>query len=226
MLLLNPPATPTVAGYATIDNAAVLYTGITGASNYSKEATVVPNITASRIAVAYTTVPQIMNTAPLNAAAPAPAIPAYCYRLKTLPSPAATNIVDASGNPFLPNGVLRMHPILAQGVPSFAVDWTDGALDANGNLKWYGYNTGTAGQYGDGPTAALFNAQTNSPSNYAGPNPAIESVGAANGDIYEALFTPANRTLWPKALRFTYRITDSNDRLNGGRSFVCVVDLP
>jgi hypothetical protein len=226
LLLLNPPSGSSFpAGYRSIDVNASLYTATTPVTNGpASNEPQRPVISASRIGVAYTTVPQIMatvatlNTFPMSTGT----MSLYCYRLKTLPSPTATNILDVTNNPSLPNGILRMHPIFAQGVPSFAVDWTDGTVDTNGNIQWFGCNSGSAGSYSIKAASTANTARTHSSATYGGVS--FEFSNAT--DVYSVGFSPAKPTFWPKALRFTYRITDSNDRLNGGRTFVCVVDLP
>ncbi len=233
MLLLNPPAAGASefpAGFTDINlTLAASYSGTPHPSNNGPESSVASTpITMSRVDVAYTTLPQIMA----NLSGGFPNQPDYCYRLKTLPSPTTTGIADASGNPYLPNGVLRMHPVFATGLPSFAIDWTDGTPDGNGNLKWFGWNTGQNGSYSVELAPPADGSRANFPNNGNFYKPPAGLAGTEFSDQkiakdnYEVVFTPANSTLWPKALRFTYRITDSNDRLNGGRSFVCVVDLP
>jgi len=100
-----------------------------------------------------------------------------------------------------------MMPILLQGVPSFAVDWTDGST-TGGQLNWYGIdNTST------------------SPSFKANVEPAVD-----NDDNAMYAFYPGNKfsgtTLqWPLALRFTYTITDPANRLGGGRIISQIIYL-
>ena len=104
------------------------------------------------------------------------------------------------------NGLFRMHPILLQGVPSFAVDWTDGTPDAAFGLKWYGVTDPTIGVAPKVDTSIE-------------PSP-------SNGDDYQAIFGLDQKPKWPKALRFHYRLADPSGRFPAGREFVEVVSLP
>lgn len=102
-----------------------------------------------------------------------------------------------------------MSPIWAQGVASFQVEWTDGQTQTTETptltrLKWYPYTDGTSGTNDHVPTGAR------DPSSY---------------DDHMYLFGQGGDA-FPVALKFTYRLTDPNNRLNGGRTFVCVVDIP
>ncbi len=129
----------------------------------------------------------------------------FCYRFRALPS-----IWDsgASSDQYKAiNGYFRMTPIMLSGVPSFRVDWTDGATNSDGSLKWYGYAS-------DGVVNYNVSASNAEPS------------AGSSGDGYTAQFSFDNKTYWPKALRFTYRVTDPNDRLAGGRTFTQIVALP
>lgn len=118
----------------------------------------------------------------------------YCFRSRVLPSPYASSIGTA-------NGAVRMHPILLQGVSSFAVEWTDGTAGPNDMLQWFG---------ADNPSK----------------DASVELTTAASGDTYTAVFSFHNKTKWPKALRIRYHVTDQNDRLAGGREFVQIIHLP
>ena len=232
MLLLNPPpAAPPAnsvypAGYTSIGYSPTvvntMYAGTPGVSNAGVESATVPWITSSRLDVAYTTLSQEMTNINNGTYAGAALAQRYCYRLKVLPSPNQT-AVGGPGTPYLPNGIFRTHPVLAKGVASFAVDWTDGTTDGNKNLNWYGLNKGSAGSYAVDSTATT-------PNSFGGTvdNAATNIIPSdPNGvDSYCAIFKPSDAASWPKALRFSYRITDSNDRLSGGRTFVCVIDLP
>lgn len=121
----------------------------------------------------------------------------YCFRFKYLPNPYAG---DVTGTYMVVNGAYRMHPILLQGVADFKVEWTDGTTNATG-LVWYGR---------DLPKGT----------------DAIIEPAVANNDVYTAQFSFDKKGSWPKALKFTYRVTDPMDRLNGGRVFTQVVKVP
>jgi hypothetical protein len=91
---------------------------------------------------------------------------------------AADSVYDGTGsNPFV-NGYFRMTPILMRGVTSFRVDWTNGQVDALGQLAWYG-----------GP--------------YRKANDT--TVEGTNG---EAIFSYNNQAKWPKALRITMHVAN------------------
>jgi hypothetical protein len=171
------------------------------------------NITSSRVCTAAVTPSMLMQrimadiaTAGGRGSAPRYEADKLCYRYKVLPNVYATEILNGA-MPSLTNGYFRMHPILLQGVPTFDVMWTDGSTDVNNNTLWYGLRQ-------DGTLV---------PSGTAG----INQPALANGDNYTVIFSyDTPRNLWPKALRFHYRVTDPNNRLNGGRDFVQVVKVP
>jgi hypothetical protein len=91
----------------------------------------------------------------------------------------------------------RLHPQLLQGCASFGVDWTDGSV-SGGNLNWYGSGVANSGQE-------------------------AANVGSDN---YCMVFSFDNRANWPKALRFTFRVADRNQRLSASRDFVFTVRVP
>ena len=167
----------------------------------------------------------------------------FCYRYSTLIAPGASEI----GLTTLPaqqmlNAYYRMSPVMLQGVPSFAVDWTDGGLNdgtqayptlgppapaTNPTLNWYGIDGNTTSQ--------------SIPTNSSGPEgPAsggaaqLAVIGnsqsapgyATNVDSISYVFYAGNKAEWPKALRITYCVTDPNNRLQGGRWITQVVNLP
>lgn len=126
----------------------------------------------------------------------------YCYRFKALASVYDSEVPE---NPFV-NGSFRMHPIVAPGVSSFKIDWTDGTTDDGGQLVWFG------------------------PTHFKGDND-IEFVTSETHvgsleDHYRVAFNRSHPDLWPKALRFSYHIADPQHRLPGGRDYVEVIRLP
>ena len=126
----------------------------------------------------------------------------YCFRFKVL----ADVYQSEAAAPNYANAVFRCMPILLQGCSNFAVEWTDGSVNADQTMKWYGLSTAApAGVAPSGDTS-------------------IETTG--NGDLYTAVFSYDNKAKWPKALRVRYHMTDRNDRLNGGRDFTQVIRLP
>ena len=170
-----------------------------------------PRITSSRICTASMTAGQVMQAIMTGVGSPrsAPRYEAdnYCYRYKTLPSVWATE-QQVGGATYLPNGYFRMHPIVQQGVASFAVEWTDGtSASGSSPLKWYGLTNAALGVVPKGDSA-------------------IEPSVGGSGDDYTAIFSFDNKSKWPKALRVRFRVTDQNDRLQGGREFVEVLKLP
>jgi len=160
------------------------------------------DITAARVCAANITSAQVMSailakdTSTSSLIAPYLA-DQYCYRVNVLPNPWSST--EATG---VVNAYFRMTPIMLQGLPSFAVDWTDGS-STSGQLNWYGL----AGVKGDA---------------------SIEVAGASlvGSDGYEAIFTATNRAKWPKAIRLTYRVVDSRNVLQGGRMFVHILKVP
>jgi prepilin-type N-terminal cleavage/methylation domain-containing protein len=126
----------------------------------------------------------------------------YCYRFACLKSPYDSESGAATaGAPMLYNGYFRMHPIMLQGVSSFAVDWNDGTSTALAGLTWYGLGS----PKGD---------------------PAIEPSSPSHSDGYQAIFSFDNHAKWPKSLRFRYHVADPTGRLPAGRDFVQVTNLP
>ena len=171
----------------------------------------------------------------------------FCYRYSTLTTPLGSELgysgktAPSSAAAVLRqslNGYYRMTPIMLQGVPSFAVDWTDGgvtapsAAPATAQLIWYGLDDPLAS--GTATTPATDGAYLPYFSGLAGaktlPNPeavegnSISPSGAANGLTY--VFYAGNKAAWPKALKITYCVTDPNNRLQGGRWITQVVNLP
>ncbi len=140
----------------------------------------------------------------------------FCYRFKTLASVYDTDVPD---NPFV-NGCFRLHPVALQGVSSFTVEWTNGRTfpfpgggpngEPAGSLIWFG-------------------PRMLSGINYTTPDLNVEAIfgaGNVNGDHYIATFSYFNKASWPKAIRLTYHISEPNNRLQGGRDFVQVINLP
>lgn len=190
-----PTVSPDIQISAAIP-AANMPTGETGANC---------SITSSRCAAAGFPSTVIKNSIMVNAVSAATGIRSnatyeldnYCYRFRALPN------IWSSGS--VANAYFRMHPILLSGVPSFAVEWSDGSTNTTtGALNWYGYGN-----------------RKSAVASLTEPTP---SGGSA--DDYVAQFSFDSKAQWPKALRFTYRVTDPQDRLAGGRTFVQVVALP
>ena len=163
----------------------------------------------------------------------------FCYRYSTLTTPSASEIgysgttPPATSIPVLQqmlNGYYRMTPIMLQGVPSFAVDWTDGGVTTTAppQLLWFGL---------DGTPAGTPTSDTVYLPYYSGaagsntlPNPeavygnSLSPSGGFDGLTY--VFYAGNKPAWPKALKITYAVTDPNNRLQGGRFVTQVVELP
>ena len=180
---------------------------------------------------------------PVNAAKNLTAISDFfCYRYSTLTTPGASEI----GLTTLPaqqmlNAYYRMSPIMLQGVPSFAVDWTDGNLNdgtqqyptlpvpppVNPTLNWYGIDGNTTPQSipanAGGPTAP---ASGGSAQLAVAGNSSSAPGYATNVTSLTYVFYAGNKSEWPKALRITYCVTDPNNRLQGGRFVTQVVELP
>ena len=165
----------------------------------------------------------------------------FGYRYSTLITPAASEIGSA-GVPAQQalNGYYRMTPIMLQGVPSFAVDWTDGVQNgaaAPYQLNWYGMdgNTGTPSPPYPSPASVGGPAFPNAITTF--PN-AIAVAGNSGAGVVKQgstttpntsltyVFYAGNRPDWPKALKITYCVTDPNNRLQGGRFVTQVVNLP
>ena len=153
---------------------------------------------------------------------------AFCYRYNTLALPNASEVGTAGTAVQLTNGYFRMTPIMMPGVPSFTVQWTDGAV--------YPANTTVNGQrvdgqliwYGLGNTLGYGGAYDPNYSN-TGAIEAFTSNGAPATDVYDpyvAVFDTTNRSLWPKALKITYIVTDPNNELEAGRVITQVIRLP
>ena len=163
----------------------------------------------------------------------------FCYRYSTLISPSAVvGAATAYPNAML-NGYYRMTPIMLQGVPSFAVDWTDGAQGtftgtnntqavATTAISWYGLDGNTSAAStppnGNGPLFPISLGTLPSP-----PLPNQMAVPGNSGaysvnPVY--VFYAGNKPAWPKALKITYAVTDPNNRLQGGRFVTQVVNLP
>jgi type II secretory pathway pseudopilin PulG len=159
----------------------------------------------------------------------------YCYRRAALRSPYDTEMVT-SGVPNFVNGYFRTHTIALQGVPTFAVEWTDGSVytSANdldptnytaatgagnnkigsdspllGTTRWYGWGNARSGNNADGVIDPLGTVAT-----------------TPNGDKYTAVFSYDNKAQWPVALRFRYHIADPSGRLPAGREVVQIIKLP
>ena len=159
----------------------------------------------------------------------------FGYRYSTLPTPGASEVNPNTTSQAL-NGYYRMTPIMLQGVPSFAVDWTDGAQNGSAapyQLDWYGMdgNTGT----GSVPVSAGGPAFPNAFAAF--PNAIAVAGNSGDGDVQFGattdknttptyVFYAGNKPYWPKALKITYCVTDPNNRLQGGRWITQVVNLP
>ena len=166
----------------------------------------------------------------------------FCYRYATLITPGASEI----GRTTLPaqqmlNAYYRMSPIMLQGVPSFAVDWTDGSVNDGTQayptlypvpttyptLNWYGIYGNTTSQSippnAGGPTAP---ASGGSAQLAVTGNSSSAPGYVTNVNSISYVFYAGNKSEWPKALRITYLVTDPNNRLQGGRFVTQVVELP
>ena len=212
------------------------YTVNTSGSGYTSESESA-TATSSRLDAAYDAVPPALGIGTIegyisslpdttSTTSLATIADYLCYRYSTLITPAASD-VDA-GNPVEQNlnGYYRMAPIMLQGVPSFAVDWTDGtsALPVGATvtqLEWYGLDGNT------GPRSSPTITNTNGPMLSLSDNtatPVLVADPATGGEDY--VFYAGNRPEWPKALKITYAVTDPNNRLQGGRFVTQVVKLP
>ncbi len=179
------------------------------------------------------TVEGYVNSLPLTATSLYDIANLFGNRYSTLPTPGASEI-GTSGSPQQAlNGYYRMTPIMLQGVPSFAVDWTDGVQNGAAppyQLNWYGLDGNTGSPSPPYP----------SPANVDGPRfpasigtSAIPNLIAVYGNSpaiglgpVTYVFYAGNRPYWPKALKITYCVTDPNNRLQGGRWITQVVNLP
>jgi hypothetical protein len=100
------------------------------------------------------------------------------------------------------NGYSRMMPTALQGVSDFRIEWGEGG---SGNIEWHGAGSPKSST----PTL-------NEPAPAAG-----------SGDDYVAIFSfDSSRNDWPSALRVSFRLSDPNGRLQGGRVFSQVMKLP
>ena len=144
----------------------------------------------------------------------------YCYRFKVMPNVYATDAGIGTNSAFA-NSYFRMHPIMVQGMPSFAVEWTDGGTFAGSDIDPVTGTTvasslvGTTRWFGPG------NPKYGSP----GTDQTEPTLGSYN-DSYTAVFSFDNKPKWPKALRIRFRVTDPSDRMQGGRDFVQAIKLP
>jgi prepilin-type N-terminal cleavage/methylation domain-containing protein len=92
-------------------------------------------------------------------------------------------------------GVLTNPPdnhrsLLSENIGSVEIEWTDGSHDPlTGEVRWWGLDKAIGNV--DGGYANEINEDNGSPV------------------FYKVAWTPANRTYWPKALRFTFTLYDS-----------------
>jgi hypothetical protein len=140
-----------------------------------------------------------------------------------------------------------MHTIALQGVPTFAVEWTDGSVYAAndidpvtttdptnpkrlaatssliGTTRWYGMNNAQCGNNALGIVDPSGTALT-----YSNPTTPLVTYPTAGTSIdpYTAVFSFDNKSKWPVALRFRYHITDPSNRLPNGREVIQVIKLP
>jgi len=163
------------------------------------------HITSSRFNVAATTPSQVMAWIRTHVSGrPSPfEADHYCYRFNALPNVYASQIS-------IVNGYSRMTPVTLQGVTDFRIEWTPGG---SGDMVWYGATN---------PMAAAGQVSLNEPVTSA-PVPPTNPPA----DDYVAIFSfDTARSDWPSALRVTFRLTDPNGRLQGGRTFTQVMKLP
>ncbi len=220
-------------------------TSTSGAISFLKPAPSSPTIS---VAAGTGTLEGYINSLPLTPAANSlyDIANLFGYRYSTLPTPGASEIgYTGSTPPANPleitqqalNGYYRMTPIMLQGVPSFAVDWTDGVEaiptiptgQTVNQLEWYGLD-GNTGTYSyptianpNGPDFSSLDINATTPIAIQG-NSYYSGTAAADGLVY--VFYAGNRPYWPKALKITYCVTDPNNRLQGGRWITQVVNLP
>jgi hypothetical protein len=248
----NPPTAgaPTLSA---IDYSTVAVAG--GAASLEKTNA---DITQSRVDLAATFPEQVMSlltqAVTLNRAAADARYEAdhFCYRRAALRSPYdtelnSTGLADLTGTRNIGNGYFRMHTIALQGVPTFAVEWTDGSVYAKddidpvtttdptnpkklpdtspliGTTRWYGMNNAQCGNNALGIVdPAPGNALT-----YSNPaTPVTTFTPGTSLDPYTAVFSFDNKSKWPVALRFRYHIVDPTNRLPNGREVIQVIKLP
>jgi prepilin-type N-terminal cleavage/methylation domain-containing protein len=166
----------------------------------------------------------------------------YCYRHAALRTPYDNDDISASIPTKLSNGYFRMHTIALQGVPTMAIEWTDGSVYAQddidpvattnpaqpkkipagsaliGTTRWYGMNNAQCGNntLGVVDPGGLVPTYPGDPLATPGSTP----------DPYTAVFSFDNKDKWPVALRFRYHIADPTDRLPNGRDIVQVIKIP
>jgi len=214
-MLLVSSAGPSGATQTSMGNAIVPSNGApspsaTGSASYGSGSSTV-YATSSRIdaieysaaqAIAYATSQAAVNT--LGNVADN-----FCFRYSTVQSPGDASVAGPIA------GAFRMQPILMPGVCSFAVDVGSPSPNAYGyqgnapsvlqSLYWYG------------PDALV------PPQNNGGP---VISSDNGHSDQAVFVFTPANKSQWPIALRITYMVTDPADQLNGPLTITQIVHLP
>ena len=169
------------------------------------------HITQSRFNVAGITTPQVMAYLRMQIGDPANGggrgVPGhatfesdhYCYRFNALRDVYASQIS-------VWNGSARMGPIALQGANDFHVEWGDNS----GGSEWYGAGNPKLTDTG-APTA----------------NQPVTSPAGAGSVDYVAIFSfDTARGDWPSALRISFRLSDANGRLPGGRVFTQVMKLP
>ena len=126
-------------------------------------------------------------------------------RLSGIALPCSTSTPDEADN---------LWPVLADRCEWVSVTWTDGQLDANGLLRWYGVDY-DAGQY--------VVKWRNTPPDPTNVEFDVSGVGA---NVYRALWTHHDQNNWPRALRIRYRlIEDANATPIEGRVYevICPV---
>ena len=212
VVMLMVPNNVNVNGVPTTAN---LITGIgpnaTGSVSYGAGATSAYatscrldaiELTAAQ-AIAYATSQAAMNS--LNNVADN-----FCFRYSTVRSPGSASVAGPIA------GAFRMQPILMPGVCSFAVDV--GSTSPSAYTTSTGTNTTLQSLYWFGPDAT--------PPGSNGNNGPVIASDAGHSDNAVFVFTPANKSQWPVALRFTYMVTDPADQLNGPLTITQIVHLP
>ena len=228
-MLLIPQGTPNLFG-SSVYTYPVLSTSSSGTASDGSAA-----VTSSRLDAAYDTIPGAVGTTESYVGSlpntPIASLTAslstiandFCYRFATLIAPGASEISAGTSAQAL-NGYFRMTPIMLQGVPSFAVDWTDGAqITATGQLVWYGLD-GTPNGTATTPAESYLPLYSAAAGSTSLPNP-IAVAGTNSGDV-AYVFYAGNRQYWPKAIKITYEITDPANRMEGGKWITQVVNLP
>lgn len=115
----------------------------------------------------------------------------------------------------------NIRSLMAENVGQMIIQWTDGTIvpgspftNASGSLMWYGLSVPNAA------TNAMSIAWSMPPSG----NSVISEGGGVDPPYYNASWGPNDpEELWPKALKFTFTLYDSDGVIKGGRTFTHIV---